>query len=1079
MKIATRLLPIPLSLMLAQAAYAEDELLLYVFKDGSAVAGASVSVDGVDVGTTRADGSLFADLAGGSHVVQITGPTGFSSVARFSSGSGQLVNVIADLASAASPRVDVHAAAQTAIDRRNAPKGKLEISVRRGNTPAANQVVTISGGAGAISTNAEGLAEAELPRGEYSISVGDVSTRVRVVGGVTRGTALVLPAVEGGVAIQSPQIEEVFVMATFDPSDLEVSERDTSNIVDTMDVEMLARFSDSDVAATVVRIPGISVQDDKFVFIRGLGGRYISSTLNNATMPSTNPSRRTVPLDLFPSNFVNQLDVKKTFLPCMPGESTGGNLVINTKTFPDERAGRITFALGYVTDLTGEDVAVDPIDGDFDFIGWDDGSRKEDISVKTIAEALDAGFIEDGATGEIVPIDTNIAGQLTRLGGILIKDDFDLDIEQATPNVRLGGDYGDLFYVGEHEVGFYAAVNYRNKWSQRTNGERNSYTPTSQLLDNFVFNQATNEVLLNGLLSVGWNFGNNTIEWNNMVSRVTEDTTERSVGEEGDERQSVVRQTTQWEERQFASSQLLGSHFLNEDGTLFGEWQITVSRADRYAPDRREMEFRASQSQTNAQELKDGFDFGETNDQQSIPLEGFFIEPGVILRRYDDLQDDNYDGSFDLTWDFFDNGDSFAKVQAGVQLIYRERDSESVTYGFNVNQSLTDILATPNLLASDVLYVCGEGEGTVQGPQCEKVITELPDGSVVEAPPGGGITDSSNTGFTFQSKTLASDSYDADLKYNSVYAMYEHTFNATWQLVGGVRYETYDQTTNTFSLQGEQGPVTSNIDEDSILPALGINWFYSDNQQLRFAVSQTVARPDFKEAANATFYDNEFNFRVRGNPFLEISDIFNVDLRWEWYFGDNETDNLSIAAFYKDMDKPIERVVQPASGTAGNSRTFRNAESAELMGVEVEGRKEFILTDDYSQSLFVTFNAAYIDSEVIQENDDPRELQGQPEYTANVVLGYDNDASGHQLTLLFNQTGKSIADVGVSGAPDVIQEPRGEINLVYRYSINDHVQINAKIENILDEAVEYTQGGLTFQKYDKGTTFRVGFDWKF
>ena len=125
MKINTRLLPIPLSLMLAHAAWAEDELLLYVFKDGSAVSGAEISVDGIPVGSTRADGSIFADLGDGAHVIQIEGPSGGTSVARFASSSGQLVNVIADLSGDAEPLVDIHAATQTAAERRGAPKGNL------------------------------------------------------------------------------------------------------------------------------------------------------------------------------------------------------------------------------------------------------------------------------------------------------------------------------------------------------------------------------------------------------------------------------------------------------------------------------------------------------------------------------------------------------------------------------------------------------------------------------------------------------------------------------------------------------------------------------------------------------------------------------------------------------------------------------------------------------------------------------------------------------------------------------------------------------------------------------------------
>jgi hypothetical protein len=218
----------------------------------------------------------------------------------------------------------------------------VQVTVRRGAEPVASQLVVISNGQGGVSTNAQGVATKTVPRGIYRVSTDGVVSDVRVVGGLTRGVQLSLPEDENALRIDVPQLEEVFVLGSFDPSGFEISERDTNLIVDTLGIEELTRFGDSDVAASIVRVPGISVQDDKYVFIRGLGGRYVTSTLNNSTMPSTNPSKRTVPLDLFPSNFVNQLDIKKTFLPFMPGESTGGNLVINTKTFPDERAGSIS-----------------------------------------------------------------------------------------------------------------------------------------------------------------------------------------------------------------------------------------------------------------------------------------------------------------------------------------------------------------------------------------------------------------------------------------------------------------------------------------------------------------------------------------------------------------------------------------------------------------------------------------------------------------------------------------------------------------------------------------------------------------
>ena len=1057
-----------ISLVISCAAVADDELLLYVYDGATPVEGALIELDGSEVGVTRRDGSLMADLAEGQHTISVSAPSGKTSIARFAAGSGQLVDVISDLGSAGPAYVEVYSRLESSADRRRAPTGTLQVTVRVGANGIPDQTVEISGGQASIVTDREGVAAAVIPRGIYRLSIDGLTQEARVVGGITRAVTVVLPE-PGEEDLVSPTLEEVFVVASFDPSGLEVSERDASNIVDTIGVELLARYSDSDVAASVVRVPGISVQDNKYVFIRGLGGRYVSSTLNNATMPSTNPSKRTVPLDLFPSNFVNQLDIKKTFLPFMPGESSGGTLVINTKTFPDERVLSLRGSLGFVAGLTGEDVFTDPIDGSFDSIGWDDGAREEDALVSAIADVLSVGRLYDEKNDTFWELDASTEGELRRAGALLIKDGFDLDFQAATPEGSLGIDFGDVFYFGNSELGIYAAANYSNEWSQRDKGVRRTYTGAEEDADNFAYRQYSNNVEASGLISIGLNTGNNTFEWNNLVSRVTQSILERSVGEEGDEFQTVYAHTIQWEERQFLSSQLVGSHFLTENGSVFLEWQFTGSQARRYAPDRREVEFRTSGARTDSADLRSRFDFNSANTDQPIDLVGFRLEPGTILRRYDDLVDNNFDFSADLTWDVFDNGSTFGRFQAGLQAIYRERDSDVAVYGFNINQARESLLRADNALVSEVVYVCGEGPGTVA---CQPAVSDT--GS---APPVGGITDSPDTGLVFNNKTLASDSYEADLSYNSVYAMYDHTWASVWNFVVGARFEMYEQTTDTFSLQGEQASVQSVIDEDSVLPSLGINWFYSDTQQLRLAVSQTVARPDFKEAANATFYDNEFNFRVRGNPFLTISEVINADLRWEWY--PNEVDSLSVAVFYKDMDDPIERVVQLASGTAGNSRTFQNSESAELYGAEVEGRKEFNLGQDYTRTLFVAFNGAYIESEVTAQNQLDRELQGQPEYTTNLIVGYDDIASGHQLTLLFNYNGESIADVGIDQLPDVLLEARGELNLIYRYNLSEALTLQAKVENILNAEVEYTQGGRVFQRYEKGMGLQVAFNWEF
>ena len=124
-------------------------------------------------------------------------------------------------------------------------------------------------------------------------------------------------------------------------------------------------------------------------------------------------------------------------------------------------------------------------------------------------------------------------------------------------------EYGDLFYIGDAELGFYAAANYSNEWSQRDNGERYSYTPTGERQDDMRYEQASNDVEISALLSVGMNIGDSTYEWNTLLSRDTSSQVERTAGQGGDEFEALYLQTIQWTERTFASTQLAGSHFLN------------------------------------------------------------------------------------------------------------------------------------------------------------------------------------------------------------------------------------------------------------------------------------------------------------------------------------------------------------------------------------------------------------------------------------------------------------------------------------------------------------------------------------
>ena len=1014
----------------SNVAFAAEELVLFVFKDNNAGSGLTVTVDGKSEQTTGADGGARFDLKGGGHSVQIRDGQNTLHSFRFNSAAGQNVDIVVALAFGVDPTVTVESyfPKESPSVRARGATGTLLGKVTSYGEPVENATITLSDGTSrSWTTDASGSYRLTLPRGIYNVVIEHpefISQRAegfRVIANIELGANFEVipldeaPVAEGGVA--RPAMEEIITVAAFLPSQLGVDERYATGVVDTLGSEDLARYADTQVAAAVVRVPSVTIRNDKFIFIRGLGGRYVTTTLNGSTLPSTDPSRRTVPLDIFPTNFVNQLDVNKTFTAGMPGESTGGNLVINTRSFPAEEEGSLSLSLGYTTDLTGDDVLTDPIDGDWDWLGIDDGSRDTAAVPRAISAAQEFNdFLPDNVNRAL-----GIVG-----GNYLANTDFEPEEETAWPLVKASGSYGKAFELDNgSELGFFLAGNYRNKWEKRDEGIQRTYsTNPEQLdpLDDFVFQEFTNKVDLNGLLSIGWNVGNNSYASNSLITRVTDSRVKEQVGRDGDELLPSIRRTIEWIERQFLSQQFNGNHVFGDDEQWVGDWQLTLSRAERDSPDRRDSRY----------DLEGADDI-------------FNLEVPTVARRYDEIVDDNLDLSGDLQYAF---GEA-STASFGAQIITRERDADSETYGFRGGQTLDD--NSPNLQVIDVI-----NQSTITGE--------------------------TQTGYTFDDKTLPSDSYEADLDLYALYGEIDSLFADKYQIVAGLRWEDFEQTTDTFSLEGEQEAVQSVLDESEFLPSLGFNWLLTDNQQLRFAVTKTVSRPDFKESSNATFFDPIFDVRVRGNPNLDISTAISYDARYEYYW--NELDSFSFAVFYKDLDDPIERVVQKASGTASNSRTFENADSGEVYGVELDLRKEFSLNDSLSKTFFVATNASWIESEVdlpelASQGKSKPPLQGQPEYTFNLIFGYDDIENNIEATLLANQNGDTVVDRGVSGSSDIVQEPKLDLDFIFSWGFADQWTLGFKARNLLDEETEFTQDGRTFQQFTTGTELEASIKYDF
>jgi hypothetical protein len=268
--------------------------------------------------------------------------------------------------------------------------------------------------------------------------------------------------------------------------------------------------------------------------------------------------------------------------------------------------------------------------------------------------------------------------------------------------------------------------------------------------------------------------------------------------------------------------------------------------------------------------------------------------------------------------------------------------------------------------------------------------------------------------------TNNTDKYTADFDLGSLYTMYDTEFGK-WKLNTGLRgeYNLFDVSTADFSGQ------KVNVDREylDILPSLNIS-YNEEKTKYRFSLSKTLARPEFREVANFAYYDFVRNAQILGNSKLEKSDIYNVDLKYEWYPKAGE--NISLSLFGKNFVKPIEQIVADGSVPSNLLLTYTNPNSAILYGVELEVRKKI---NDWFD--FYT-NASVMNSEV-EVNGVKRQLQGQSNYVLN--SGVNIHKKKNTINITYNRVGDRISAVGFQGYPNIFENSRDVLDITLLHKL--------------------------------------------
>lgn len=805
-------------------------------------------------------------------------------------------------------------------------------------------------------------------------------------------------------------------------------ERYAPVVAEAIGAEQIARTGDSDAATTLKRITGLTLVDGRFVYVRGLGERYSSVTLNGAPIPSPDPTRRVVPLDLFPTDLLDGIVVQKAYTPDMPGEFGGGAVQLRTRDVPTKFFARVSGTLGYTQNTTFAD-GVGYNGGGSDWSGHDGGARSMPDS---LAAALGGEFLREQSP---LSPDGATSVQLERYGEDLAHSGFDTHTRTLGPNGGFYAALGNSFSLSDKiRFGFMGAARYSQSW-EHNEEQRNAYNTSNSglvLTDHLVVDDSRRQIDASAFFNLGLDLGRqHRLSATSLLLRQTEDRTQIFDGREDEQDARIT--TLRWTENQLFAQQFAGTHHFPEAHDIAVDWQYTWARATRNEPNTRRYRY--------DYEPDGHLLFSQRSDSNLI--------------RFSSLDDHQRDLSVKskLPFDFSDG--STLELQAGVEKIQRDRDAAVRSFSYRaVGSDARD----PSIL----------------------------DGSLDEifSPENIGPD-----GFVLGEATLPTDNYFAKQNLTAAFIGLDSTIAMKYRLALGMRHERNDQDVTTFSLSNPTAPpVIASEDAHDHLPAAAFTWLYSDTTQVRASYSQTLSRPDFRELSPAAFLDPVLDVFTIGNPSLRTTHLINYDLRWEYYFSPIES--MSFGAFLKDFDNPIEKTRLPGSGTL---LTLENAKSARNYGLEFDVSKGFDFVADWPgfrtihgdwANWYVAMNYARIRSRIRLDPESSsfqthldRPMQGQSPYVTNLQIGHRAGDGSSEATLLYNLSGRRIAEVGVAGQPDIYEEPFKQLDFAYRHMLDAAWSFKLRLRNLLNPKVRYTQGSLPVRTYHRGREVLFTLEW--
>lgn len=786
---------------------------------------------------------------------------------------------------------------------------------------------------------------------------------------------------------------------------------DEKNAVTTMNVvsaHSIAISPDVLVANVLSRVSGVSVDrgnsgDAQHVIIRGMDKQYNTVLINGIKIPSPDNKNRYVPLDIFPADLIEKIEVSKTLTPNMEGDASGGVVNLIMKSAPDKL--RID---GYV----GTGYSQLFFDRGFSSFNSSTVSSKapgEKLPPLGLASISDFPYQNLITKTQNPPPNTDVS--LT-IGNRFLNNKLGLLLSGTFQNRYEGNN--TFVVVQESTVGPAPDINSQN---QETNFQSSYNRQYSAHIDR-----------LGTVASIDYKFdANNTIslfgtylQLDDHRVRNTQNFVYGGYSYQGYHYTNGIDNLieTRTDLQRIYNFTLKGKHNISKSFNL--DWILADSKASHQVPDI--AEFKTSYNTSPGP--------GGTNaPTPGNPGSSTYVAPTIVngptllgdeSRVWTHNTDKDISGYLNLNYDASIFGHK-ATLSAGGMLRHKTRDNFEDSYNLNH----------------------GSDPGS---PTSDEVFVSIPAST-----------------FQFNSPEYARGSsfssagvYSFTENIHAEYGMVKYFINNKFDVTFGLRAEHTDQSylsSLPATFPGKSGSITY----DDFLPSINAKYALTDNQAVRASYFRSVLRPAFADLIPYPDQTPDQPYATLGNPYLQHTTIDNYDLRYEFFPA--AFDEFMVGGFYKNLMNPIETVLGPGPSGASLYLEPQNLGNASNFGAEFLVKKFFgdvglSANYTYTQSKITTSKIIDVQNVGITHRDQTRPLQDQAAHIGNVSLLYKNSRNGIDAQLALAYTGERIAYVSGYYNLDTWEKASTSLDFSAQKTIGNHFIVFVKVNNILNTPYE-------------------------